>query len=341
VKTAFDGKRNKRGDWQPDEPLSYAPVFVWPFKPMAFLKWVFGYPGFFFPWGVIYMAVPIITWAYFTPALESMKTFAIDWIAYIFIRNLILIFLVAGAWHLWLYVKQAQGTDWKYTTKWLAQDNPIFMFRNQLYDNIFWTVVSAVPIWTAYEVVTMWGYANGYFPYVSPQEHPIYFVVMMCLIPIFRELHFYSIHRISHWGPLYKYAHYLHHNNVNVGPFTGLSMHPIEHLLYFSGVLIHWVIPSHPIHAIFHLQHAAITPAQSHSGFERVVLTDDFAVQTGDMFHNLHHKYFECNYGADGPLPLDKMFGTFHDGTKEAQTRMDERFLARAAQKAAAESEGK
>ena len=32
--------------------------------------------------------------------------------------------------------------------------------------------------------------------------------------------------------------------------------------------------------------------------------------------------------------------GTFHDGTAEAGKRMDERFLARAAQKAAAESGG-
>ena len=337
MSSSFDGKRNKRGDWSPDKPLSYAPVFVWPFKPLVLLKWLFGWPGFFLPWGVIYMAAPIIIWVYFTPELSTMQTFERGWIVYILVRNLILIMLVAGAWHLWLYVKKAQGTDWKYSNRWLARDNPIFMFHNQLYDNIFWTVVSAVPIWTAYEVVTLWGYANGYFPYVSWHDHPIYFVALMCFIPIIRELHFYTIHRISHWGPIYKYAHYLHHNNVNVGPFTGLSMHPIEHLLYFSGVLIHWVLPSHPIHALFHLQHAAITPAQSHSGFERVVLTDDLFVQTGDLFHNLHHKYFECNYGADGPLPLDKLFGTFHDGTNEAQMRMDERFLARASQKSAAE----
>ena len=96
-------------------------------------------------------------------------------------------------------------------------------------------------------------------------------------------------------------------------------------------------IPSHPIHAIFHMQHAAITPAQSHSGFERVVIVDGVAVKTGDFFHYLHHKYFECNYGGDGVFPMDQWFGTFHDGTKQAQERMDQRFLARAAQKAAAE----
>ena len=41
--------------------------------------------------------------------------------------------------------------------------------------------------------------------------------------------------------------------------------------------------------------------------------------------HYLHHRYFECNYGAglDGAiLPLDKWLGTFHDGSDEAQERM-------------------
>ena len=40
-----------------------------------------------------------------------------------------------------------------------------------------------------------------------------------------------------------------------------------------------------------------------------------------DYFHHLHHRYFECNYG-NRPVPLDKLFGTFHDGTPEAHTRM-------------------
>lgn len=335
--TSFQGNRNKRGDWQPDDPLQYAPVFLWPPKPYATLKWLFGYPGFFLPWGVIYMAIPIITWLYFTPALDTMKAFAAAWIVYVFLRNLALVLFVYGAWHAWLYIKRAQGTDFKYSNRWLAEKNPIFLFQNQTFDNLFWTVMSGVPIWTAFEVVTLWGYANHYLPYVGVQEHPIYFVVMMCLVPVIRELHFYAIHRISHWGPLYRYAHYLHHNNVNVGPFSGLSMHPIEHLLYFSGIFIHWIIPSHPIHALFHIQHAALTPAQSHSGFERVVIVDGIEVKTGDFFHYLHHKYFECNYGGDGPVPLDKIFGTFHDGTEEAQASMDKRFLARAAHKAAAE----
>ena len=130
METKFDGKRNKRGDWQPAEPIHYAPMFEWPFRPLVFLKWLFGYPGFFLPWGIIYMAVPIIIWRFLTPPLETMKVFEFGWMAFIFMRNLVLILLVAGAWHLWLQVKRAQGTDWKYTDKWLASDNPVFILIN-------------------------------------------------------------------------------------------------------------------------------------------------------------------------------------------------------------------
>ena len=38
--------------------------------------------------------------------------------------------------------------------------------------------------------------------------------------------------------------------------------------------------------------------------------------------------YFECNYG-DGNLPLDRWFGTLHDGSDEAQERMIKRMKER------------
>jgi sterol desaturase/sphingolipid hydroxylase (fatty acid hydroxylase superfamily) len=336
--TVFTGKRDKRGDWKPEKPIEYAPVLQWPVKPLAIFKWLFGYPGYFLPWNVVYFIFPIVTWMYLTPDMETMKTFAPGWIVYIFIRNLIMLLGVAGAWHLWLYVKQAQGTNWKYSNKWMARDNDIFMFKNQVFDNLFWSVASAVPIWTAYECLTLWLMANAYIPTVSFTEHPIYVIFMLAIIPLLRDIHFYWTHRLLHWGPVYKWVHYLHHNNVNYGPFTGVSMHPVEHLVYFSGVIFHWIVPSHPVHAIFHLIHAGITPAQGHAGFERIEIVDGVEVKVGDFFHYLHHKYFECNYGIDGPFPLDKWFGTFHDGTDVATKAMDERFLARAAQKARAES---
>ena len=71
MRTSFAGKRDKRGDWRPRVPLHLAPLFDWPTQPMAIVKWLFGYPGYFLPWGVIYMAFPVVTWLWFTPAMRS------------------------------------------------------------------------------------------------------------------------------------------------------------------------------------------------------------------------------------------------------------------------------
>ena len=83
----------------------------------------------------------------------------------------------------------------------------------------------------------MWAYANEMLPYVDWREDPVYFVALLAAIPLWRLFHFYWTHRLTHWKPLYKAAHYLHHKNINVGSWSGLAMHPIEHLIYLS--LIH------------------------------------------------------------------------------------------------------
>ena len=43
-------------------------------------------------------------------------------------------------------------------------------------------------------------------------------------------------HRFLHEAPgFYKWVHYLHHKSRAPGPFSGLSMHPVEHLIFFSS----------------------------------------------------------------------------------------------------------
>jgi sterol desaturase/sphingolipid hydroxylase (fatty acid hydroxylase superfamily) len=305
------GVRIGKGEWRPSYPVQYAPVFIWPPKPKQLLKWFFSYPGFLWPWNSVYLLITVVTWFYFQPALARCTELRWDWIAQMAVRNFVLLWLVAGGWHLLLYTLKLQGTDRKYDPRWLRRGDRNFMFRSQLADNIFWSCVSGVPVWTAYEVAYLWAAANGHVPYVGWSEHPIYCAVWLCAIPFWREFHFYWIHRAIHWKPLYKYVHYLHHKNVNPGPWSGLAMHPVEHVLYFSVVLIHWVIPSHPIHFLFNSQHTALTPAAGHHGFEGPLFHGK--VPTGSYFHYLHHRYFECNYG-EATIPFDKWFGTFRDG---------------------------
>ena len=322
------GTRDADGDWRPPYVLETPAPLAWPPRPLAVVKWLFGWPGYLWPWNAFFFAFPLVSWFFLTPALASMQTFELWWIAVIFGRNLGLTVVLYSAWHLWFYVLKVQGTDTKYTLRPLARNNKTFTFNNQLYDNIFWCLASGVTIWTAYEVVTLWAFANGLLPFIELRTNPVWFVVFMALIPAIRELHFYLVHRLLHWRPLYELAHKLHHRNVNVGPWSGMSMHPVEHVLYFSGVLLHWIVPSHPLHAMFHLHHTGLSAPQGHHGFERFGV-EGKGVSFGAYGHYLHHKYFECNYGGDGLPVFDMLFGTFHDGSDEATQRMNKRLAER------------
>jgi len=315
------GERDNRGEWTPDPLPEPSPIFSRPWRPVKILKYLFAPEGFLWPINLFYALIAIVAWRYLTPDLSRTTTFAFRWIAEIYLRNVGFLILIAGGLHLRLYLTRGQGEKFKYTSKWLARKNKKFLFGNQTWDNIFWNLTSGAIIWTGWEAVTLWMYANGRLPYIDFASRPVYFVFLMVAVIFLRQFHFYWVHRLIHWAPLYKLCHYLHHKNINIGPWSGMSMHPIEHLLYFSGVLFHWIIPSHPIHAIFHLMHAGISPALGHTGFHKLVTREEKGMLADSYFHYLHHKYFTVNFGVEA-VPLDKWFGSFHDGSVAAQEAM-------------------
>lgn len=52
-----------------------------------------------------------------------------------------------------------------------------------------------------------------------------------------------------------------------------------------------------------------------HVGFDKLLIKDnERSINTNAYTHYLHHKYFEVNYG-DALVPIDKLFGTWHDGS--------------------------
>ena len=205
----------------------------------------------------------------------------------------------------------------KFNGSWLAVNNRRFLFKDQVKDNMFWSLISGVTIWTLYETLILWSFANGWCQIVRWDEAPIYLSLLAFGSFFWGTFHFWLVHRLLHWPPLYKIAHDLHHRNINVGPWSGISMHPIEHILYFSGLLIFFLIPGHPVLLIFLGFQYAILPAFSHSGFEKVVLFGKVTINVGYYFHQLHHKYFEVNYG-NALAPIDKIFDTWHDGSDAA-----------------------
>jgi len=315
------GAEDRRGHWKPKDLIRYPDVFIWPPQLMGVLKWL---PRYIFPWGIAYGLLAFAVWTWATPSIARMQTLSIDWIAFIFLRNAALTVLIVGGQHYWLYVKRAQGTAFKYNRKWPEGKNPTFTGGTQLRDNLFWTFCSGLPIWTTWEVLSLWLYANGHIAGLSILENPVWFFVLWFFVPLLHEFHFYWVHRLIHWPPLYKRVHKLHHRNINPGPWSGLSMHPVEHLIYFSGFLIYWIIPAHPLHFMHYSMMVGLSPAQGHTGFDRVVTGEKKTLHLPYYAHYLHHRLFEVNY-ADGSIPLDKWFGSFHDGSSEADEVLKQR----------------
>lgn len=313
----------KGWNYIPDVPLGVSPFFNWPPQPMSMLRW-FWNSWFLISERLILIGIAFISFYWFQPPLEQSKTLAFDWIGAMYLRNLILMTLVAGGLHLYFYTFRKQGSTLKYDARDLAKKARVFTLNNQVRDNMIWTLISGVGIWTAYEVLMFWAFANGYLSMISWAQNPIWFIAIFLLIPVWESFYFYWIHRFLHWPPLYRLVHSLHHRNVNVGPWSGMSMHPIEHVMYLGSVLIHWAIASHPIHVLYHLQYFCLTAATTHTGFEGIVMRDKNRLALGTFHHQMHHRYFECNYGGL-EMPWDKWFGSFHDGTPQANERMKER----------------
>ncbi|MEO0329275.1 MAG: sterol desaturase family protein [Pseudomonadota bacterium] len=316
-------KFSKQWNYVPQVPIPVSPFFSWPPQPKRMLSW-FSARWFNVCENLIVLLLATICWAYFQPSLETARSFDPGWIAQIFARNFVLIFCVAGGLHWYFHSKKNQSEELKYDPREVPMRGRMFTFKNQVHDNMFWTLTSGVFFWSCYEVLMFWAMANGYAPVLTPSENPVFFILLIFLTPVWISFHFYWIHRALHWPPLYRLAHALHHRNTNVGPWSGLSMHPVEHILFFSSVLVHFLVPAHPIHILFQMQHQALTAATSHTGFEGLLIKDKNRLALGTFHHQMHHRYFECNYG-NLEVPWDKWFGSFHDGTLEAHERMQER----------------
>jgi sterol desaturase/sphingolipid hydroxylase (fatty acid hydroxylase superfamily) len=323
------GKRNKRGDWAPTATLQPAPFWVRPLNWGQILRWPL---SFVWPWNALHMATALLYWFFVLPDVETMKTISWGWPLWLYAVNAVAIFLFYGFFEYRLYTRRAQGAEFKYNGKFPA-DNPsdVFWFKSQNIDNFLRTFFVSIPLWTVVEVLMLWCFANGHAPWLSWSEHPYWLAFTVLLVPAVHELHFFCIHTAMHTRLGYKWVHAIHHNSINPTPWSSLSMHPVEAFLYHAVALWFLLIPSHPIVALFALHVAGFGALNGHIGFDRVELSENKGFKSHAYAHYLHHKYFEVNYGGDQLVPMDMIFGTWHDGTAAGEERMQARFAKKRA----------
>ncbi|MDJ1018522.1 MAG: sterol desaturase family protein [Paracoccaceae bacterium] len=228
--------------------------------------------------------------------------------------------LVAGTPHWWRYIRKGQGSRTKFDRRDLMRSNGIFTFRNQVWGNIWRTLGSAITVATIYRCLVFWAMTNGYAPSFAADNAPVFIVVWTLLNPMWSSPRFYWARRLAHHPKLHKHVHAVHHRNVIIEPRSGISGQWYENLLYFSTDFIHLMVMSNPLHVLFHAHFQQISPLFSHAGLEKSLVKETQSARSGDSIRQLHHRYFECNYGTS-EIPFDRWFGTYHDISVAATER--------------------
>jgi hypothetical protein len=119
-------------------------------------------------------------------------------------RNLILMIIFSQGLHLWLYGWKKQEDDYKFDRRGLAKNARIFLWNDQYWDNVTYTLLSGVTFWTFYDVIVWMGYANGWARMITVESNPIWFFVLFLLMPVFQSFHFYWLHRALHTPWIYQ-----------------------------------------------------------------------------------------------------------------------------------------
>ena len=71
------------------------PLFVWPLNPKRVLRYLT--VDIMVPWGLFWIITAFVIWHFFTPDQDTMKSFSVGWIGLLWLRNAIVLSLVAGS----------------------------------------------------------------------------------------------------------------------------------------------------------------------------------------------------------------------------------------------------
>ena len=252
------------------------------------------------------------------------------WVLEVILFNIVCEFLIYGGWHMTLYNSSLGGdrlAKYKFhpDNQYSGPDGQKNLQREVLYTSLGWLQSS---LW---QIAGMYLIKVGFFS--EPAlfwSNPVLVTLSIMLQAQWRYFHFYLAHRFMHaWGfkicgvdfgqVMYDHVHSLHHKSHSPGPFSGLSMHPVEHLIYYSCVLLPLIFGMHPLAFLYCKFHADISPCGGHDGYGN---------PGGDStYHYVHHSKFNANYGVPAPLiNFDWLAGTEAslDAVKECKGNLKE-----------------
>ena len=143
---------------------------------------------------------------------------------------------------------------------------------------------------------------------------PVQFLVHITVV----EFIYYWVHRILHWGWIYKKYHQYHHASINTEPTTSISFEFGERLVYtilfsITPIMTYYLGYQSHIAFAYQLLWFDFQNGCGHINFEFLprwfIDTPLFYFWYSPSYHSIHHTRFKKNYSLFMPWP-DMLFGT-------------------------------
>ena len=135
--------------------------------------------------------------------------------------------------------------------------------------------------------------------YENINDYPLYYLpVSLIACFLVEDAWFYWVHRGLHHKSVYKYIHASHHVSIDSTPFTQNAFNFVEmFLLPIGGLLPTFLFPTYGPLFLGFLLYGGIMNMIAHSGFE-FYPSWMLSWKTTSTHHNMHHQYFDGNYGT-------------------------------------------
>ncbi len=143
-----------------------------------------------------------------------------------------------------------------------------------------------------------------------------WYIASFFVFIVLHDAYFYWAHRFMHWKPVFKHVHAVHHHSTNPSPWAAFAFHPLEAVLEYVFLFpLIFILPFHYTILIMFTNYMIAMNVMGHLGYElypRKFSSHWFGKwHTTSTHHNMHHKYFNCNYGLYFQW-WDRAFGTNH-----------------------------
>ncbi len=246
-------------------------------------------------------------WLYFTELLQMLEEY--EWIGYAIFAcfSFTAAYVIHGFYLFTLTHVMDRDTFDKLGFYKLQKNKRVSL--KQLYKAIWpmaWNLIFiAYPFlsWIAYKTITTDNYLRkGPLPSFYDRLLSLISVILM------NEILFYYTHRALHHPYLYKKFHKMHHEFTSPIGLVAIYCTPFEFIVSDLMPLSVGLFFPHTHHVYFALVwiiSANIATQVHHSG---ILTPYRLGIDEQPEFHDIHHKYFNCNYGAIGIL--DRLHGT-------------------------------